>query len=78
MGKATVKPKSRILYDVLRDEGMKKKKAAKISNGFVVSKRGDTSSSRATSTKRSTSGKKKSGTRTKVSTRKPASKSRAR
>lgn len=47
MAKTSVKPKSRILYDTLRDEGLKKKKAAKIANGFVVSKRGDTSSLKA-------------------------------
>lgn len=48
MSKTAVKPKSQILYDTLRDEGIKKKKATRIANGFVVSKRGDTSASRPT------------------------------
>jgi hypothetical protein len=45
MAKVAVKPKSKHLYDTLRDEGMKKKKAAKVANGYVATKRGDTSSS---------------------------------
>ncbi len=45
MAKVAVKPKSKHLYDTLRDKGMKKKKAAKVANGFVATKRGDSSSS---------------------------------
>ena len=63
MAKVAVKPKSQLLYDSLRDEGMKKKRAAKVANRFVVTKRGDTSSS----PKRSgaSSKRKKSAPRTK-------------
>ena len=70
MGKPAVKPKSQPLYDSLRDTGMKKKKAAKVANEFVVTKRGDTSASpkRKTSAKK-TSKKKSSGKRSSRSKR---------
>ena len=45
MAKTSVKPKSKAMYEELRDHGLKKKKAAKVANGFVVTKRGDTSGS---------------------------------
>ena len=65
MAKVDVKPKSKPLYDTLRDKGMKKKKAAKVANGFVVTKRGDTSASpkRRSSSSKSKPNSKKSSTK---------------
>ena len=59
MAKQSVKPKSKPLYAHLRDTGMKKKKAAKIANRFVVTKRGDTTSSTSSKRRPKASGKKK-------------------
>jgi hypothetical protein len=66
MGKVAVKPKSRILFETLTDKGMKKKKAAKIANGFVVTKRGDTSASRPSSKAKSSKSNGKAATRRKT------------
>ncbi len=63
MAKPAVKPKSKPMYDALRDQGVKKKKAAKVANGFVVTKRGDTSAApkrRSASNKSGRNGKKRS------------------
>ncbi len=68
MAKVQVKPKSQILYDELRTQGMKKKKAAKVANGFVVTRRGDTSSSRSSRKRAPASGTRKTNRGKKTST----------
>ena len=74
MAKTSVKPKSKALYDELRDHGLKKKKAAKVANAFVVTKRGDTSGS---PKRRSSASKSKPTSKSKATSKKRSTTKRA-